>query len=337
MFVIIETCLFQSDPPEQKSDKKSHEIQVQTENHDLPSNDKQENEESSQEKSLPEEGFLDENHVEKNVADETGAEDSSSMVVLPLPSLPSKASPKRITKFTIGKVSTTFKFPPSSPAKSTSSLVSNRSSMAGQKQLLDRFCWKLLHDGMEVLKLNSDKIWQTRYLTVSKEVTRLANESDDAAGGESSNFPKALLWVKKFPSSKDQSVNGIEKNGKGGILFSHVARVEELTGRHIPVSKKQLQGKFKDSVIVMLKSNEEGGSKTVYFRCGTRQEALVLCAGCNMISKMMHANKQPLLPVNSNKMISPANSTSIDNNKSKIQVFESKKVEVEGDNDLWEV
>ncbi len=186
--------------------------------------------------------------------------------------------------------------------------------------------------------MNSDKIWQTRYLTVSQEVTCLSNEVvDGARETESNNLPKALLWVKKLTASKDHSVNAIEKNGKGGILFSHVACVEELTGRHIPVSKKQIHGKFKDSVTVVLKSTDQGGSKIVYFRCGTRQEALVLCAGCNMITKMLHANKQPLLPLNSNKLPPSITSAPIEDPKSKAKVLESKNVEIEGDNDLWEV
>jgi hypothetical protein len=276
-----------------------------------------------------------ENDVKK---DESSEEESSSKAVIPSPLTQSNASPKRMTFLSIGKPTTVCKVTPSSSAKSASSLVSARSSRAGQKQLLDRFCWKLLHDGMEVLKLNSDKMWQTRYLTVSQEVTWLSNEvADGTSEVESSNFPKALLWVKKFTAGKDQSVNGIEKNGKGGILFSHVACVEELTGRHIPVSKKQLLGKFKDSVTVVLKSTDEGGSKIVYFRCGTRQEALVLCAGCNMISRLLHANKQPLLPLNNNKLPPSITSTSVEDSKSKAYTFESRNVEIEGDNDLWEV
>jgi hypothetical protein len=321
----------QYDYPEQKNERISFDKQVVKS--DAPVTDKIESELRSPEKKSPDK-FSDENDVKK---DDSSGEESSSKAVLPLPLTKSNASP-RMTFLSIGKPTTACTVTPSFSTKSASSLVSARSSRAGQKQLLDRFCWKLLHDGMEVLKLNSDKIWQTRYLTVSQEVTWLSNEvAGGAKEAESSNFPKALLWVKKLTASKDQSVNGIEKNGKGGILFSHVACVEELTGRHIPVSKKQLHGKFKDSVTVVLKSTDEGGSKIVYFRCGTRQEALVLCAGCNMISKLLHANKQPLLPLNNKKLPPSITSTSVEDSRSKADTFESRNVEIEGDNDLWEV
>jgi hypothetical protein len=41
------------------------------------------------------------------------------------------------------------------------------------------------------------------------------------------------------------------------MLFSQIISVEELAGRQIAMSKKQHQGKFKDSVIVVLKGTEE--------------------------------------------------------------------------------
>jgi hypothetical protein len=55
----------------------------------------------------------------------------------------------------------------------------------------------------------------------------------------------------------------MEMKSKGGILFPHIAYVKELIGWHIPVSKKQLHGKFKDSVTVELKSKDEGESKII--------------------------------------------------------------------------
>jgi hypothetical protein len=67
------------------------------------------------------------------------------------------------------------------------------------------------------------------------------------------------------------------------------------------------------------------------------KDALVLCAGCNMISKLLHANKQPLLPLNNKKLPPFITSTSVEDSKSKTDTFESRNVEIEGDNNLWEV
>lgn len=83
----------------------------------------------------------------------------------------------------------------------------------------------------------------------------MTDESNDES--EKGYCPKGLLWVKKFPSNKEQSASVIEKTGKGGMLFSQIISVEELAGRQIAMSKKQHQGKFKDSVIVVLKGTEE--------------------------------------------------------------------------------
>jgi len=280
--------------------------------------------ESSQEKNLTEES-IDESNSEQHVA---GYAENSSSIIAPPPSLQlisPRSSPKRLKVFTMGKFVTSPKKMASSPQKSVTSLVTPRSSRAGQKQLLDRFCSKLRNDGMEVLKLNSEKVWQTRFLTVSKEVITLTDESNDES--EKGYCPKGLLWVKKFPSNKEQSASVIEKTGKGGMLFSQIISVEELAGRQIAMSKKQHQGKFKDSVIVVLKGTEESGSKMVYLRCSTRQEALVLCAGCNMIAKMLRAAKNQTLTVQSINKDDPTNN----------EVVECMKVETEGDNDLWEV
>ena len=248
-----------------------------------------------------------EHTVEKEI------EDSSSMVPAPL----ALRSQKRYMD-SPAKSLTSFK-PLPSPARSVSSIVSPRSSMAGQRQLLERFCSKLRNDGMEALKLNSEKIWQVRYLTVSKEVSWLKTENDDDAG-DRGHCPKGLLWIKKITSSREQSVNNIDRHGKGGILFSHILSVEELTGKNIPMSKKQLQGKFIDSVVVVLKGTEEAGSKTVYFRCRTRQEALVLCAGCSMIVKMLMKDSQPAAI----KAVTPVSA-------------DKPKHEIGPNDDLWEV
>jgi len=293
-------------------------------NSDLMSSDIKVSDESSQEKNLTEES-IDESNSEQHVA---GYAENSSSIIAPPPSLQlisPRSSPKRLKVFTMGKFVTSPKKMASSPQKSVTSLVTPRSSRAGQKQLLDRFCSKLRNDGMEVLKLNSEKVWQTRFLTVSKEVITLTDESNDES--EKGYCPKGLLWVKKFPSNKEQSASVIEKTGKGGMLFSQIISVEELAGRQIAMSKKQHQGKFKDSVIVVLKGTEESGSKMVYLRCSTRQEALVLCAGCNMIAKMLRAAKNQTLTVQSINKDDPTNN----------EVVECMKVETEGDNDLWEV
>jgi hypothetical protein len=49
-------------------------------------------------------------------------------------------------------------------------------------------------------------------------------------------------------SSKYQSMNGVKKKSKGGVLFSFIVYVEELIGQHKPVSKKGIHRKLKDSL-----------------------------------------------------------------------------------------
>jgi hypothetical protein len=56
------------------------------------------------------------------------------------------------------------------------------------------------------------------------------------------------------------------------------------------LSKKQLQGKFKDSVAVQLTAkavSATGGTREVIFRCFTKQDALTLCSGCTLLTKVL--------------------------------------------------
>ena len=133
-------------------------------------------------------------------------------------------------------------------------------SLAYQKHVLEKFRVRIKHTGVEVLKLNREKKWQTRYLTVSKEGTWLKNSDK----GDSCFCPLGFLWVKKFNRSKEHSVLTIDKQGKGGMLLANLVqiRTQDDYERTSGLTKKQLE-RYHDSLIIHI----HGASSFVTFRC----------------------------------------------------------------------
>ena len=116
---------------------------------------------------------------------------------------------------------------------------------------------------------------------MSKEGSWLNNGA--ATKGDSCFCPLALLWVKKLNSSNDHSVATIDKQGKGGMIFTHLSKlkVDKERGIGFPLTKKQ-SDKFRDSVVVRLYSDAGGNSTVVTFRC-TRGAAENITVGCSAI------------------------------------------------------
>uniref|UniRef100_A0A7S4MCG9 Uncharacterized protein n=1 Tax=Odontella aurita TaxID=265563 RepID=A0A7S4MCG9_9STRA len=164
-----------------------------------------------------------------------------------------------------------------------------QNTRALQRQTLERFCLRLRNDGMEVLKLNRDKKWQPRFLTVSKEVTWLNHERDAGAGmsgGDRGFCPQGILWMKKFNSrSREHSVASIDRQGKGGMLLSHLRKIMVTPGSvsEYPLGKKLVLGKFRDSVVVVLHEEHAGTARSVVIRCVSAEAAEFLRTGCNAI------------------------------------------------------
>jgi hypothetical protein len=84
----------------------------------------------------------------------------------------------------------------------------------------------LLNDGMEVLKLNSDKIWQTRrYPTVSQEVSWLSSNDVADGAGEVEQPPLPLNNNKLPPSITSTSVEDCKSK-----TYSFESRNVEIEG-----------------------------------------------------------------------------------------------------------
>ena len=145
---------------------------------------------------------------------------------------------------------------------------------------------------MEVLKLNRDNKWQPRFLTVSREILWLSHDTSGNSPGDRSYCPQGMLWMKKFNNGKDYSVDSIDKYGKGGMFLSQLTRISMSPGKvaEFPLTRKQLIGKFKDSIVVVLRSEFSGISRSVVLRCFSVEEAQLLCTGCAIIIDMLSRN-----------------------------------------------
>lgn len=129
-------------------------------------------------------------------------------------------------------------------------------------------------EGVEVLKLNRERHWQSRFLTVTKEVIWFRKTSDVRFCGVDS-YPRGLLWVKKFDQDKQHSLASINKNGQGGLLFSTIQYISLMKDNH-PLSRKQKKGKFKDSITLVLHACSNGSKREILFRCMNKDDAFAL-------------------------------------------------------------
>lgn len=130
---------------------------------------------------------------------------------------------------------------------------------------------QLRYEGVEVLKLNREKNWQSRILTVTAEIQFVGNGS----------FPVGLLWLKKFDRGKSYTLASIDKKGKGGMLFDGIEFITVTKDNH-GLSRKQKK-KFKDSITLALYSNNPGTKREVLFRCITKEDAFALSSGFQAI------------------------------------------------------
>lgn len=146
--------------------------------------------------------------------------------------------------------------------------------LAAQAERTRQIFERLKYSGIEVLKLNREKNWQLRFLTVTDEV--LAFEKSAVGGIDS--CPVGLLWVKKFDHGKQHTLASLGKNGKGGMLFNWIEHMSVTKDNH-PLNRKQKKGKFKNSITVALYLNADGYKREVLFRCANREDAFALSTG----------------------------------------------------------
>lgn len=150
-----------------------------------------------------------------------------------------------------------------------------------QRQMLDKFCTQIKISPLEVLKLNRENKWQTRFLTTSKEGSWLKN-GNGIEQGEAAFCPLGILWVKKLSRTHDYSISSIDNQGKGGGLFANLARFsirDEILREH-PLSRKQSE-KFRDCIAVSLYFDGDQDS-FVTFAC-SRSSAEVITTGCSAV------------------------------------------------------
>lgn len=168
---------------------------------------------------------------------------------------------------------------------------------------MNAFLEKLNGSGMEVLKLNREKKWQQRFLTITKEVMWFKKNKND---GSIDSFPKGLLWAKNI-HSKEQSVDNIGKNGKGGTLFADIESVS-VTKDNFTLNRKQKRGKFKNSYTLVLRTNVNGSNRDILFRCMTKDDVCILLAGFHEVlhrikkDEVLKQNqiREPLRPLSTN-------------------------------------
>lgn len=180
---------------------------------------------------------------------------------------------------------------------------------------MEKFSKQLTAVGVQVLKLNTRKQWQTRYFTVSNEQIALSAHESISKTGEIAQCPKALLWLKKFnPKTGGYGIINIDKNGHGGMLLVDLVdiqvsdRKDDMLENSIP---KKLMDKFKDSVLVTLKYKMSGFLRSIEFRCKDNDEAQFLCTCMRVIRDLLRRERslrQKLSKQESNKNNVPSSS-----------------------------
>lgn len=184
-----------------------------------------------------------------------------------------------------------------------------------QRSLMEKFSKQLTAVGVQVLKLNTRKQWQTRYFTVSTEQIALSAHEAISKTGEIAQCPKALLWLKKFnPKNGGYGIINIDKNGHGGMLLVDLVdiqvsdRKDDMLGNPIP---KKLLDIFENSVLVTLKYKMKGILRSIEFRCRDNDEAQFLCTCMRVIRDLLRRERslrQKLSKQVSNKKQTPSSS-----------------------------
>ncbi|KAL3796049.1 hypothetical protein ACHAW5_007832 [Stephanodiscus triporus] len=141
---------------------------------------------------------------------------------------------------------------------------------------------RLRNEGIEVLKLNREKNWQPRFLTITAEIVNF---------GGNDSFPAGLLWVKKFDQAKQHTMASVDKKGKGGIMFTRIDHISVTKDNHA-LNRKQKKGMFKDSITLALHSIRSGSQREILFRCMSKGDAFALSSGFQAILDRIRFEQQ---------------------------------------------
>jgi hypothetical protein len=157
-----------------------------------------------------------------------------------------------------------------------------------QRRILEKFSFTMKRHGMEVLKLNRDNKWQTRFLTVSKEVLWVNTGEVNGHSGNRTQCPLGILWMKRFNAAKEYSVSAVDRMGRGGVLCDQLVKVSAKGRLNLghSLNKKQ-QDTFKDAVGVNLEYSSSGASKSVVLLCKTTDAAHFLCTGLRVLMDVL--------------------------------------------------
>lgn len=181
-----------------------------------------------------------------------------------------------------------------------------------ERRILEKFSSRLSSTGLEVLKQNRDRKWQSRFVTISKEVTWLSpEESSHHHSGDRFPCPRGILWLKKFPGkSKDVSLSNIDKLGRGGLAFSQLisASVSDVKSFGSTLTRRQ-HAMFKGSSMVCLDYTCGSSTRSVLLLCKNADNAEFLATGMNMISTLLKRRAGTGKEETPKSMILSANST----------------------------
>jgi hypothetical protein len=170
-----------------------------------------------------------------------------------------------------------------------------------ERSVLEKFSSTLKNEGIEVLKLNRRNKWQRRFLSVSREVTWLNTQAEDANIGQ---CPKALLWLKRFEGSS-YGVSNLTNKGRGGIMFTKLRRVEttsrvmssletasKTSSSPIP---RRLKAMYEENACVALEYLFEGGNRTVILCFKNTRDAKTFCAAMKIIKDVVEREQESTL------------------------------------------
>lgn len=113
-----------------------------------------------------------------------------------------------------------------------------------------------LQKGIEVLKLGRQNKWQVRILVASKETKRVTRGDNEKGYFD---CPRALIWLKSF-DGKSGSITRIRKQGRGGLYFADLVKVEPGFGNiKAPPIPKRWSMKFPGPIGVLVSYKQENG------------------------------------------------------------------------------
>lgn len=136
-----------------------------------------------------------------------------------------------------------------------------------QRAVLKDFSSNLKNDGVQVMKLSRRNRWQIRYLTVSKEVSRLSSDQDGSKNIE--QCPKALLWPKRIVRSQKCSISSIKSGGQGGLHFERLLQIRPVVSNEYYDTNlsKRLKREFPVFAGVAVDFSYEGGGQRQLHLC----------------------------------------------------------------------